>query len=208
VNAETDYARLAAPIVADDLCLMPLTAQHEDALAEAFAEDELWTWMLVEKPAGRAAVRAWLDEALRQASARTQVPWAIEFPNGSLAGTTRFLDLRWHDRGLEIGWTMMFAAARGGWANSLAKRLLLERAFETGFSRVQLKTDARNVRSRTAIAAIGGEFEGVLRSYQRRADDTLRDSAIFSIVAEKWPEVRKRLDERTARRRAALQGVS
>jgi RimJ/RimL family protein N-acetyltransferase len=193
------YEHLAAPILAEDLHLVPLCTAHEAALVEAFAEDELWTWMLVEKPAGRAAVRAWLDDALAHAAARTQVPWAIEFPSGALAGTTRFLDLRWHDRGLEIGWTLMFAGARGGWANSRAKRLLLERAFETGFSRVQLKTDARNVRSRSAIAAIGAEFEGVLRSYQRRADDTLRDSAMFSIVAEAWPNVRARLDDRAAR---------
>jgi N-acetyltransferase len=205
VNA-TAYERLSAPIVADDLRLVPLQAAHEDALAEAFSEDELWTWMLVPKPADRAAVRAWLDEALAHADARTQVPWVVEFPDGRLAGTTRFLDLRWHDRGLEIGWTMMFAAARGGWANSRAKRLLLERAFETGFSRVQLKTDSRNVRSRTAIAAIGAQFEGILRSYQRRADDTLRDSAMFSIVAEAWPEIRARLDARAGRRRAPLTG--
>jgi RimJ/RimL family protein N-acetyltransferase len=197
----TAYERLAAPIVAGDLRLSPLRVAHEDALAEAFAEDELWTWMLVKKPGDRGAVRAWLDEALANAASRTQVPWAIEFPDGTLAGTTRFLDVRWHDRGLEIGWTMMFARARGGWANSRAKRLLIERAFETGFSRVQLKTDARNVRSRTAIAAIGASFEGILRSYQRRADGTLRDSAMFSIVAESWPELRARLDERAATRR-------
>jgi RimJ/RimL family protein N-acetyltransferase len=178
-------AQLAAPIDAGDLRLVPLGREHEEALAAAFTEDELWTWMLVAKPASRAAVRAWLDEALAQAAAQTQVPWALELRDGSLAGTTRFLDLRWHDRGLEIGWTLMFANARGGWANGRAKALLLERAFEVGFSRVQLKTDARNVRSRAAIAAIG---------------------AMFSIIADEWPEVRARLHDRTARRRARVQG--
>ena len=97
---------------------------------------------------------------------------------------------------------MVFANARGGWVNARAKALMLERAFASGFDRVQLKTDARNLRSRAAIAAIGAMHEGTLRSYQLRADGTLRDSAIFSIVATDWPGVRARLDERVAARRS------
>lgn len=70
-------------------------------------------------------------------------------------------------------------------------------------SRVDLKTDARNARSRAAIESVGAHFEGVLRNWSRSwapgEDNRLRDSAIFSITADEWPERRKRLEQRVAR---------
>jgi RimJ/RimL family protein N-acetyltransferase len=181
--------------------MRPLRADDEDALARAFADRELWTWMLVERPSSRDEVRAWIEGALALRERGEQVPFVAELPDGTLAGTSRYLDIRAFDRGVEIGWTMFFAHARGGWINGRAKLLMLGRAFEAGFERVQLKTDARNLRSRGAIAAIGASFEGILRSYQRRADGSLRDTAMFSIVAADWPEVRRTLEARTAERK-------
>jgi RimJ/RimL family protein N-acetyltransferase len=69
-------------------------------------------------------------------------------------------------------------------------------------SRVDLKTDARNDRSRAAIQSVGGRFEGVLRNWSRSwapgENGRLRDSAIFSITAAEWPQCRARLEERVA----------
>ncbi len=195
------FDRLAAPIVADDVSLLPLARVHSAALSVAFADAELWTWMLVRQPMDDAGVRAWIDEALERAERREQAPFVIMLPDGALAGTTRFLDLRWHDAGLEIGWTMLFANARGTWINSRVKALMIERAFETGFLRVQLKTDARNARSRAAIAAIGAEYEGTLRAYQRRADGTLRDTALFALLAGDRARVASDLAARAKNRR-------
>jgi RimJ/RimL family protein N-acetyltransferase len=56
---------------------------------------------------------------------------------------------------------------------------------------VQLKTDVRNVRSQQAIARLGARYEGTLRRYQRRDDGTVRDTVLFSILAEEWPTVRE-----------------
>ena len=56
--------------------------------------------------------------------------------------------------------------------------------------RVQLKTDIRNQRSQQAIHRLGATYEGVLRRYQRRSDGTVRDTVVFSITAEDWPDVR------------------
>ena len=63
---------------------------------------------------------------------------------------------------------------------------------------MQLKTDIRNVRSQQAIARLGATYEGVLRRYQRRADGTVRDTVLFSVIAEQWPSVRERLQARLA----------
>jgi RimJ/RimL family protein N-acetyltransferase len=83
--------------------------------------------------------------------------------------------------------------------NPETKLLLLEHAFEVlGAGRVQLKTDVRNVRSQQAIARLGARYEGTLRRYQRRSDGTVRDTVLFSVLAEEWPAVRDGLRERLA----------
>ena len=74
--------------------------------------------------------------------------------------------------------------------NPACKLLLMEWAFDHGFGRVQLKTDIRNARSQQAIARLGAQYEGVLRRYQRRQDDSVRDTVVFSVTAEDWPLVR------------------
>ena len=72
--------------------------------------------------------------------------------------------------------------------NPESKLLLLGlRVRQLGMGRVQLKTDIRNHRSQQAIARLGATYEGVLRRYQRRADGTVRDTVLFSVVAEDWP---------------------
>jgi N-acetyltransferase len=78
--------------------------------------------------------------------------------------------------------------------NPETKLLLLGYAFDVlGAGRVQLKTDVRNARSQQAIARLGAQYEGVLRRYQRRSDDTVRDTMMFSVLAEEWPTVRAAL---------------
>ena len=101
------------------------------------------------------------------------------------------------DARLEIGWTVYAPAVWGSAVNPWCKLLLLGYAFEElRMGRVQLKTDIRNERSQQAIARLGARFEGVLRRYQRRADGSVRDTVLFSITAEEWPEVRARLSTR------------
>ena len=98
---------------------------------------------------------------------------------------------------LEIGWTAYTPAVWAGTVNPDAKLTLLAYAFdELGAGRVQLKTDVRNQRSQRAIAGIGAQFEGLLRRYQRRSDGTIRDTVLFSILAEEWPTVRAGLRAR------------
>jgi hypothetical protein len=98
----------------------------------------------------------------------------------------------------EIGWTWLAASAQRTGINAEAKLLLMTYAFETlGVARVDLRTDARNERSRQAIAGLGAQFEGILRSSSlSRApgeEGLLRDSAMFSVIAAEWPAVRAKL---------------
>ena len=71
---------------------------------------------------------------------------------------------------------------------------MLTYAFETlELKRVELKTDARNLQSRTAMLGIGATYEGSLRSHTIMTDGYRRDTAYFSILIDEWPEVKRKL---------------
>jgi N-acetyltransferase len=199
--------------------LVPLDACHAEALAAASAVDpSLYRWSAV--PLGIDAVSRYIATAAAWRQAGTAVPFAIVRKHDcTVIGSTRFFDIeRWawppdHERrgrrdpdACEIGYTWLTALAIRTGANTEAKFLMLQYAFESWqMLRVCLHTDARNQRSQAAIERIGGKFEGVLRSHRLAADFTARDSYRYSILAAEWPEVKKRLMVLMERSSANLQ---
>jgi N-acetyltransferase len=118
---------------------------------------------------------------------------------GEVVGSSRFLNVRRPDRVVEIGWTWFNPSAWRSGINVETKLLMLGHAFETlRCVRVELKTDARNERSRAAIAAIPAQFEGILRKHMIVPDVGQRDSAYYSVLDEEWPAVRAGLEARLA----------
>ena len=119
--------------------------------------------------------------------------------DGSLAGTTSFYDIAPRHGTVEIGGTYYRADARGTMVNPEAKYLLLDHAFSNGAHRVQLRTDLRNTRSQAAIEKLGAKKEGVIRRQFITWTGHRRDSVVYSILAEEWPEVRSGLERRLGR---------
>jgi RimJ/RimL family protein N-acetyltransferase len=179
--------------------LEPLAAEHADELWEAARQPEIWAW-LAHIGESREYFDRWLQMSLDAASSGEEGPFATrERRGGELIGSSRYLNVRPADRALEIGWTWLTPSAWGTGANVEAKLLMLEHAFEAlGCLRVEFKTDARNGRSRAALAALPAQFEGVLRKHMTMPDVGVRDSAYFSIVDDEWPEVRTNLRRRLA----------
>jgi RimJ/RimL family protein N-acetyltransferase len=115
-------------------------------------------------------------------------------PAGIVVGTTSLGDWDLVNERAHIGWTAYGPAWWGGNVNAECKLLMLGHAFEDcGFGRVKLQTDALNERSQAAIARLGATREGVLRRHQKRADGTFRDTVVYSVLREEWPEVRAAL---------------
>lgn len=180
--------------------------QHRDVVLRAAVEsdasdlfrvldnDDCWRHV-----AGRPGnVDAFL-ETIRSAGASGRHMWVVE-RRGVIVGTTSFLDVAVNDARVEIGSTMYAPTEWGTDLNPTCKYLLMSYAFgELGMGRVQLKTDIRNVRSRNAIERLGARFEGVLRRYQRRTDGTMRDTVLYSVIAEDWSAVRDGLVARIPR---------
>jgi N-acetyltransferase len=184
--------------------LESLSVRHIPDLMEAAEENRAaygFTWV------PRAQEVEDYVQAQRGRSGLT--PFAqVRVADGKAVGCTAYWDLRtWPGqdrlRAVEIGFTWLAASAHGTGINAEAKFLLFTYAFETlGVIRVDLKTDARNERSRRAIAAVGARFEGVLRnwspSWAPGEEGKLRDSAIFSVIAAEWPSVKSSLAARVA----------
>jgi RimJ/RimL family protein N-acetyltransferase len=188
--------------------LEPLTPAHVPALDAAASEDRAtYGWTPI--PDGEAAHRRYVENMLSEHAAGCRLGFATiridpDGPDGDrVVGSTSFLDpQRWPGGGgkldsIEIGSTWLAASAQRTVVNTEAKLLMLVHAFDVmGVHRVVLNTDARNERSRAAIARIGATFDGVLHSYRYGVEGTPRDTATFAIAARDWPDVRARLEAR------------
>lgn len=180
--------------------LEPLARHHLPGLLQVSRDPGIFEYFLTPPLDAEGEMSRWVDQILKGQSAGTEVGWAtVRCSDGRLVGATTFLDIRRPNRGLEIGNTWLAPEAQRTVINTEAKYLQLRHAFENlGAWRVQLKTDERNVRSRAAIERIGAKFEGILRKYQARYDGYVRNTAMFAIVAEDWPDVKVRLEARLA----------
>jgi len=149
--------------------------------------------MRVRADASRKAFHEWF-ESMRT----TALPFAT-LVDGVPLGHTSYLNVRPEDRVAEIGNTWLASRAWGTGANTEAKLLLLEHAFENeGLLRVEFKTDAANERSRAALAQFA-EFEGVFRKHMLVRGGERRDSAWYSVIDDDWPAVKTVLRSRLER---------
>lgn len=185
------------PLADAHVRLEPLNHSHIAALAAAADHDpSIFAHWPRDVSGGYAAEAEWL--LAEQASGRWLVH-VVHDAAGRVVGQSCFLGIRPDHAGVEIGGTWYGQEAQGTHVNPAAKRLLLAHAFACGAERVELKTDARNARSRAAILKLGAQFEGVFRHHMRRPDGTWRDTAWFSILSVEWPAIRDRLDLRLKR---------
>ena len=180
--------------------LVPMEAGHAEALFEAARDPDIWAYMPLRVTNRTDMVRI-VEEALRAQAQGTDVPYVIEDrETGRVVGSTRFCDITLPHRSLEIGWTWLSPQVWRTRINTECKYLLLRHAFETlDLLRVQLKTDARNLRSQRAIERLGAVKEGVLRHHRVLPDGYVRDSVYYSILAEEWPGVKARLEAMLSR---------
>jgi RimJ/RimL family protein N-acetyltransferase len=178
--------------------LEPLTSEHEAGLWLASRDARTWRWLSGVQPKTRPEWSEWMRQALEAAAATTEIPFAT-MRRDEVIGSTRFLALRPEHRSIEIGWTWLHPSAWGSGANTEAKLLQLEYAFESlGCRRVEFKTDALNERSRAALEGIGATFEGVHRQHMLVREGENRDSAWYSVLDNDWAAVRAHLESRLA----------
>ena len=180
--------------------LEPLARKHADDLWEASRDPRVWRWLPIVQPQTRDEWQGWMDDALGRVADGLDLAFAtVLVATGKAVGSTRYLALRPEHQSLEIGWTWLAPTAWSTGANTEAKLLQLEHAFDVlGCRRVEFKTDALNERARPALAALPAAFEGIHRKHMLVRDGQNRDSAWYSVVDDEWPIVREALRERVA----------
>lgn len=187
--------------------LVPLEISHAEALVEASSSNpELFKWTFV--PRDIEAMNKYIEVALKgKESGSVEAFVIIDLIDGQIKGSTRYWNIeRWQwpkqhqyfqkktPDVCEIGHTWLTESALRTPVNTECKLLLLGNAFENwNVLRVCFQTDVRNLRSRAAIERIGGKFEGIVRAERLAADNTIRDTARFSIILSEWPAVKEKL---------------
>ena len=183
--------------------LEPLTAEHRDGLAAAAADGKLWELWYTAVPAPDQTA-AYIATALQGQKDGHMLPWAVrELASGRIVGSTRYHDVMAAIDRVEIGYTFYGASWHKSHVNTTCKLLLLTHAFDTlGCQVVGLRTDNFNFASQRAIEGLGAKKDGVIRHHHPRRDGSVRDSVMYSILANEWPDVKKHLELRLARHAA------
>lgn len=184
--------------------LEPLAAHHHDELVEAVRDGELWNlWYTFIPTPDR--MQAEIERRLQLQAQGSMVPFAVIEPaSGQAVGMTTYMNIDAAHHRVEIGSTWYRRRVQRSALNTQCKRLLLSHAFDTlGCIAVEFRTHWFNHDSRHAIERLGAKLDGVLRSHQIAPNGSLRDTAVYSIIASEWPAVRSHLDYQLARPRPA-----
>ena len=178
---------LAAPMAEGEVRLEPLREEHREALRRACAEDPD-IWQIYPMSFIGDDFDPAFDKCLR--SGNTAALAALL--GSDVAGMSSYLDIETKHGSVQIGRTYFVPRVRGTGFNARVKRLMIDRAFASGFRRVEFKVDTRNARSMAAIMKLGAVHEGVLRKNLVTWTGYARDTAVYSILADEWPALKER----------------
>jgi len=180
--------------------LLPLSLEHLDGLCAVGLDEELWKWVPT-RVLDRQQMRDYVELALDEQKRGMSVPFTTTLKDtGQIVGSTRYANISVKDGRLEIGWTWIGKPWQRSAVNTEAKYLMLRHAFEAlGCTRVELKTDGLNEKSRAAILRIGAKQDGVLRRHTLTYSGRIRDTVYFSILDGEWPVVKAGLENKLQR---------
>ncbi|HTW56044.1 MAG TPA: GNAT family protein [Thermoplasmata archaeon] len=194
--------RTPVRLVGEHVRLEPLAESDAEALAPIWALPAVHRYLIgFQEDPDRPDVRALIRQLLaRQADGTDLAFTVVRTSDGRPVGLTRFLDIQRPHHKVEVGGTWLDPSVWGTAINPESKLLMLRHAFATEEAhRVILKVDARNERSRRAIARLGATEEAVLRQNLWLSEGCYRDTVVFRILRAEWPGVEAGLRDRLAR---------
>jgi len=174
--------------------LEPLALAHEDGLAAAAADGQLWRLRVTSVPEPQET-RLYIETALQMREAGHRFAFAVvDEASDHVLGSTSYHDILPAVRRLEIGYTWYAQSVQRSHVNTTAKLLLMGHAFDTlGCHVVGWRTDHFNFASQRAIERLGAKKDGVLRGHALRRDGSIRDTVMYSLRVGEWPESRAQL---------------
>ena len=170
---------------ADGVRLEPLGEQHREGLKAACAADDA-IWEIYVVSMAPEHFDANFDGVLKY----KRIQLLAILSAGEIIGMTSWIAADPERGVVEIGFTYIAPHMRGTGFNTRLKTLMLDHAFACGYRRVEFRVDARNKRSQAAVEKIGGVREGVLRQDRITWNGHVRDTVLFSILADEWRAAR------------------
>lgn len=165
-----------------DVRLEPMADHHIEPLRAACARDpDIWDIypfsMLGEH----------FETAMEQFHGTTDWVRFAVLQRGEVVGMTNYIHPDKRNHTVEIGGTYIQPSARGtAGVNTTMKRLMIDHAFACGFTRIEFRVDARNLRSRAAVLKLGATHEGILRKHRITWTGHVRDTYIFGLLKDEW----------------------
>jgi RimJ/RimL family protein N-acetyltransferase len=180
--------------------LEPLNSNHHEGLARAASDGRLWELFFTSVPEP-SQVSSYIAQALEKQQQGEMLPWAVrDLKSGEIVGSTRYHDIVAAADRVEIGYTWYAQRCQRSHVNTACKLLLFSHGFEKINCKViGLRTDNFNFRSQKAIEALGAKKDGVIRHHAPRRDGSIRDTVMYSVLANEWPDVKKHLQFRLSR---------
>ncbi len=176
-----DAVALHTPLTDGEVRIVPFTEEHSAPLRRACEQDrEIWAIYPVNMLAEDA------DARLRAFHGEDGWVRFAAFQGDHLVGTTSYIHPDPANGTLMIGGTYIEPSVRGGDYNRRMKHLMINHAFACGFWRIEFTVDTRNTRSLAAMRKLGAVEEGVMRRNRVTWTGHVRDTALFSILAEEW----------------------
>jgi len=173
--------KLGDPMRGDGVRAEPMTEDHRSQLKAACAEDSE-TWAIYAQNFGPEGFDAAFDKTM-------SLPWerfVLFNEDGEFVGMSSFIGIEPDRRLLEIGCTYYRPRFRGTGINRRIKAMMMARAFDCGFTRIEFRVDARNRRSQAAMTKLGAVREGVMRQDRTTWTGHRRDTVLFSILDDEW----------------------
>lgn len=138
----------------------------------------------------------WIDKTFKQMQSNKRICYVI-YVDKKMAGSSSFYQIDAENKSLNIGYTWFHPDFWGTKANPLTKLIMLEYVFEQlDFNRVEFSVDSVNLPSRKALEKYGIKQEGVLRNHMILSDGRVRDSVIYSVIQQEWPEIKTNIESR------------
>lgn len=184
------------PLILEDevIRIEPLEEKHFEWLLPVALEKELWLYT-VAKINTPDDFRRYFNTALEEKQQKKSYPFAyFNKLTGQYAGSTRYGNIDFANKKLEIGWTWIHPSLQGTGFNKHAKHLLLSYGFEKLLlNRIELKTSHLNLKSQKAMRKIGAVEEGIFRKSFINEDGTVRDTIYFSFINDEWPAIKEKI---------------
>jgi RimJ/RimL family protein N-acetyltransferase len=175
----------------DIIKLVPFNDEYENSLRQIIFDKEI-TKFTGNHIVSDQDLKNYINRTLVSRNEKISYPFiVIDKASGQIAGSTRFGNILFHSKRLEIGWTWYGAVFRGKGINKASKFELLRYAFEKmDFNRVQFSVDIENIRSQQAVLKLGTKQEGIFRSNYINANGEPRDDVYFSIIKSEWTDIK------------------